>query len=164
MDVTVNKQITVLGIGCTLYADQGFGVSVIRALNKRYELPEHVLTVDGGLIGVGLTGIIARADHLIAVDAFCNGGSPGDIYRLEKNRILARLAGKHRVQHVEFLEALAHCQALDNPPRAVLLGIEPSDTTSLVCELTPELKPKIDEMIGCILDELDRLGATCRKK
>ena len=154
------KQITILGIGCTLYADQGFGVSVIQTLKDRYDFPEHVQPVDGGLLGVGLTGTIARADHLIAVDAFCNGGAPGDIYRLEEKQILERLSGKNHVQHVEFLEALAHCQALDDPPRAVLLGIEPSDTKSVVCELTPELNCKIDEMIGCILDELDRLGAT----
>lgn len=155
-----NKKITILGIGCTLYADQGFGVSVIQALKDRYEFPEHVQPVDGGLLGVGLTGTIARADHLIAVDAFCNGGSPGDIYRLEEQQIFERLTGKNQVQHVEFLEALAHCQALDDPPRTVLLGIEPSDTKSVVCELTPELQNKIDEMIGCILNELDRLGAT----
>lgn len=160
MDVTVNKQIIILGIGCTLYADQGFGVSVTQALKDRYEFPEHVLPVDGGLLGVGLTGTIARADHLIAVDAFCNGGSPGDIYRLEEKQILERLTGKNHVQHVEFLEALAHCQALDSPPQTVLLGIEPGDTKSVVCELTPELKNKIDEMIGCILKELDRLGVT----
>lgn len=155
-----NNNITILGIGCTLYADQGFGVHVIQTLKDRYDFPEHVLAVDGGLLGVGLTGTIARADHLIAVDAFCNGGSSGDIYRLEKEQILERLSGKNHVQHVEFLEALAHCQALDDPPQTVLLGIEPNDTTSVVCELTPELQNKIDEVIGCILNELDRLGAT----
>lgn len=155
-----NKQITILGIGCTLYADQGFGVSVIQALKDRYEFPEHVHLVDGGLIGVGLTGTIAQADRLIAVDAFCNGGSPGDIYRLEEQQIFERLTGKNHVQHVDFLEALAHCQALDNPPQTVLLGIEPGDTKSVVCELTPELNLKIDDMIGCILNELDRLGTT----
>jgi hydrogenase maturation protease len=155
-----NEQITILGIGCTLYADQGFGVSVIQALNERYEFPENVHPVDGGLIGVGLTGTIAQADHLIAVDAICNGGVPGDIYRLGKKQILERLTGKNHVQHVEFLEALAHCQALDDPPQTILLGIEPSDTKSVVCELTPELHNKIDEMIDCILKELDRLGVT----
>jgi hydrogenase maturation protease len=155
----IDKQITILGIGCTLYADQGFGVSVIRALKERYQFPSYIDPVDGGLLGVGLTGTIARADHLIAVDAFCNGGSPGDIYRLEGKQIFERLAGKHHVQHVEFLEALAHCQALDDPPQTVLLGIEPGDTKSLACELTPELESKIDEMIVCIAIELDRLGA-----
>ena len=77
------EQITILGVGCTLLADQGFGVGMIQSLNQRFEFPDHVHLVDGGLVGVGLTGIIAQADQLIVIDAIANGGRPGDIYRLE---------------------------------------------------------------------------------
>jgi len=159
-----SEQITILGIGCTLFADQGFGVSVIEALQARYEFPEQVALVDGGLVGVGMTGTVARADHLIAIDVICNGGQPGDIYRLAGPHILERLDGKNHIQHVEFLEALAHCQALDDPPDTVLLGIEPGDTQSVVCELSPELQGKLDEMIACILKELERLNVGYREK
>jgi hydrogenase maturation protease len=159
-----DKRITVLGIGCTLYADQGFGVGVIQVLKDRYCFPENVNLVDGGLLGVGLTGTIGQADQLIAIDAICNGGNPGDLYRLDQNAILKRLAGKHHVQHVEFLEALAHCQALDDPPQAVLLGIEPEDTRSVVCELTSKLQDKMDDMIAMVLEELDGLSVSYKKK
>lgn len=159
-----NEQIMILGIGCTLFADQGFGVSMIQALKERFEFPDRVRLVDGGLLGVGLLGTIAEPDHLIAIDAIRNNGRPGEIYRLAGRRILERLKVKNHVQHVEFLEALAHCQALDDSPQAVLLGIEPEDTKSAVCELTPVLKHKIDEMIACVLAELDRLGAKYCKK
>lgn len=158
-----NQRIIILGIGCTLYADQGFGVSVIQALQERFEFPENVEIVDGGLLGVGLTGTIGRADHLIAIDAICNGGKPADMYRLEGQQILERLAGKNHVQHVEFLEALAHCQALDTPLSTVLLGIEPEDTKSVVCELTPGLQNKVDDMIDKVLEELDRLSVSYKK-
>jgi hydrogenase maturation protease len=158
------KEITILGIGCTLLADQGFGVSAIQALTEEFEFPENVRLVDGGLIGVGLTGTIARADHLIVIDAIANNGDPGDIYRLEGRQILERLAGKNHVPQVEFLEALAHCQALDDPPQTVLLGIEPDDTRTLACELTPVLKARMDVMIARVLGELDRLGVEYRKR
>jgi len=158
------KQITILGIGCTLLADQGFGVSMIQALNQRFEFPGHVQLVDGGLVGVGLTGIIAQADHLIVIDAISNNGNPGDLYRLEGPMILERLTAKNHVQQVEFLEALAHCQALDDPPQTVLLGIEPDDTKTLVCELTPVLQEKMDAMTDLVLNELDRLAVNYRKK
>ena len=158
------KKITILGIGCTLLSDQGFGVSVVQALSERFEFQEQVQLVDGGLIGVGLTGTIAQADHLIVIDAIFNNGDPGDIYRLEGRRILDRLAGRNQVPQVEFLEALAHCQALDHPPQTVLLGIEPNDTQTLACELTPILRAKMDAMIARVLEELDRLGVKYRKK
>jgi hydrogenase maturation protease len=157
------ESIIILGIGCTLYADQGFGVSVIHTLQERFQFPAHVTLVDGGLLGVGLTGTIGQADHLVAIDAISNGGKPGDIYRLEGQAIFKRLSGKNHVQHVEFLEALAHCQALDNPPQAVLLGIEPQDTQSVVCKLTPVLQDKMDAMIECIIKEMDRLGVGYKK-
>ncbi len=153
------KRIVILGIGCTLYRDQGFGVHVVQALARRFDMPQNVELIDGGLIGVGLTGMVAGADHLIAVDAIPFNGRPGDICRLEGGRILERLAAKNQIQQVEFLEALAHCQALDHPPQAVLLGVEPEDTRSLACELTPVLEQRLDTMIACVLAELDRLGA-----
>ena len=159
-----HKQIMILGIGCTLFTDQGFGVSMIQILGQRYEFPRHVRLVDGGLLGVAMTGTIAEADYLIAIDAIRNNGSPGDFYRLEGDQILERLKGKHHVQHVEFLEALAHCQAFDDPPHAILLGIEPDDTKTVACELSPVLQGKTDEMIHRVLAELDRLAVRYAEK
>jgi hydrogenase maturation protease len=158
------KQITILGVGCTLLSDQGFGVNLIQALRQRFEFPPHVHLVDGGLVGVSLTGLIAQADHLIVIDAIANNGRPGDIYRLEGRQILERLTAKNHVQQVEFLEALAHCQALDNPPQTVLLAIEPDDTKTLACELTPLLQDKMEAMTALVLKELDRLTVTYRDK
>ena len=159
-----NRKVVILGIGCTLMADQGFGISVVQALAQKYWLPAGVQIVDGGLIGVGLTGMMAQADDLIVIDVMRNQGAPGDIYRLEGERIAQRLTAKNSVPQVEFLEALAHCQALDHPPATVLLAIEPEDTDTLVCELTPVLHARVGAMIQCILKELDRLGVDYRKK
>jgi hydrogenase maturation protease len=158
------ERIVILGIGCMLYADQGFGVHVVQAMAHRYDLPDHVQLVDGGLIGVSLTGLVAGASHLIAVDAIPLNGRPGEIYRLEGRQVLERLAVKNQIQQVEFLEALAHCQALDHPPKVVLLAVEPEDTRTLACELTPVLQQALDSMIARVLSELDRLGVDYHPK
>ncbi len=163
-DPVNTKQIIILGIGCTLLSDQGFGVRMIQILAERFEFPDHVHLIDGGLLGVGLTGTIAQADHLIVIDALSDNGSPGDIYRLEGRQILQRLAHRNHVQQVEFLEALAHCQALESSPQTVLLGIEPDDTKTLACELTPVLREKIDAVVTCVLEELDRLAVSYRNR
>ncbi|KJS28459.1 MAG: hypothetical protein VR64_24585 [Desulfatitalea sp. BRH_c12] len=157
-------RIVILGIGCTLYSDQGFGVSIVQALEHAYRFPPEVLLADGGLIGISLTGTIAQADHVIAVDAITFGGKPGDICRLEGTAILERLKVKNHVQQVDFLEALSHCQVLDHPPQAVLLGIQPQDNDTLACALTPLLQQRCDTMLARVLAELDRLGVAYDKK
>jgi hydrogenase maturation protease len=156
--------ITILGIGCTLLADQGFGVHIIQQLEHDFEFPDCVQLVDGGMIGVGLVGVLAQSRHVIAIDAIINGGRPGDIYRLQGREILERLKMKNPVQQVDFLEALAHCQALERPPEAVLIAVEPGQTEKLVCELTPEIQGRTDAVVAQVLEELSRLGVIARKK
>jgi hydrogenase maturation protease len=154
------ENITILGIGCTLMADQGFGVHVIQELDRRYQFPDHVQLVDGGLIGVGLVGVVAQSRHVIAVDAIRNGGRPGQIHRLQGREILERLTLKNQVLQVDFLEALAHCQALEHPPEAVLIAVEPADTDTLACALTPVVQDRVQAVAARVLDELARLGVT----
>jgi hydrogenase maturation protease len=153
-------KITILGIGCILLADQGFGVHIIQQLQQRFEFPDHVQLIDGGMIGVGLVGVMAQSRHVIAIDAIGNGGNPGQIYRLQGRHILERLKIKNHVQQVDFLEALAHCQALDRPPETVLIAIEPEETDKLSCELTPVVQSRTDTVVAQVLDELSGLGVT----
>lgn len=162
---TNTDPIVILGIGCTLFTDQGFGVNLVEILGERYTFPGNVHLVDGGLVGVGMVGVIAQAAHLIVVDAICNDGRPGDMYRLEGKQVLERLVCKNNVQQVEFLEALAHCQALDHPPgTVVLVGIEPENTKAVSCTLTPLLQAKTEEMVIRVLAELDALKVPYQPK
>ena len=77
------KHILILGIGNTLFSDEGFGVHVVERLQERYDFADNVSVVDGGVLGLGLMGIISQADHLIVVDAVRNKGRPGDFHRLD---------------------------------------------------------------------------------
>ena len=52
--------ITVLGIGNILLTDEGFGIRVVEKLQERYEFPDNVLLVDGGVLGINLLGDALR--------------------------------------------------------------------------------------------------------
>ncbi|MCP4746920.1 MAG: hydrogenase maturation protease [Desulfobacteraceae bacterium] len=158
------RKIMVIGIGCPLYCDQGFGVAVVQALQKQYIFPENVQLVDGGLVGIGLTGLIGQSDYIIAVDIITGNGKPGDLYRLEGTGIFQRFKVKNHIQQVEFLEAVAHCRALDDPAHVVLLGIEPNDTKTVTCELSPALQKRQIRVINMVLDEMEKLGVTYQKR
>jgi hydrogenase maturation protease len=156
--------VMILGIGCILYCDEGFGVRVVEKLQELYEFPDNVLLVDGGVLGVNLLGVISKPDRLIVVDAIRNKGKPGDIYRLEGDAIPERIRAKNSLHQVDFLEALTLCQALDKVPETVILGVEPSDIDTLSLELTPAVQARIDPMIDLVLDELTRCGVSWSKK
>jgi hydrogenase maturation protease len=150
--------VMVLGIGCTLYSDEGFGVRVVEKMQQEYDFPDSVLLVDGGVLGINLLGVISKPQRLIVVDAIRNKGNPGDLYRLEGDAIPARIRAKNSLHQVDFLEALTLCQALDHVPETVIIGVEPEDIDTMCVDLTPVTQAKLDDVIAMVLAELDRLG------
>ena len=152
--------IMVLGIGCILYSDEGFGVRVVEKMQMRYKFSEDVLLVDGGVLGINLLGVISKPDHLIVVDAIRNHGKPGDLYRLEGDQIPQRIRAKNSLHQVDFLEALTMCQALDKVPQSVIIGVEPEDIETQSLELTPTVQAQVDPVIDMVLAELGRLGVS----
>jgi hydrogenase maturation protease len=163
-DEIYDVDVMVLGIGCTLYSDEGFGVRVVEKMQREYEFSDNVLLVDGGVLGINLLGVISKPDHLIVVDAIRNKGKPGDLYRLAGDAIPERIRAKNSLHQVDFLEALTLCRALDNVPETVILGVEPADIETLSTELTPATQSKVDAIIKRVLDEVVRLGGTYREK
>jgi hydrogenase maturation protease len=158
------SDVMILGIGCSLYSDEGFGVRVVEKMEREYEFPENVLLVDGGVLGINLLGVISKPKHLIVVDAIRNKGKPGDVYRLEGDAIPERIRAKNSLHQIDFLEALTLCQALDHVPATVIIGVEPEDIETMCVDLTPTIQAKIHDVIAMILAELDRLGISYAKK
>ncbi|UCF57402.1 MAG: HyaD/HybD family hydrogenase maturation endopeptidase [Deltaproteobacteria bacterium] len=158
------KNITVLGVGNILFADEGVGIRVIERLQERYDFPENVSIIDGGTLGLRLLGVISEADYLIVVDAVKNKKEPGSLYRLEGEEVPKRILAKNSLHQVDFLETLAACQVLDKVPETVILGVEPQDIETPSIELTPTIQAKVDTLIQMVLKELDRLGVSYHSK
>ncbi|MGB5985197.1 MAG: HyaD/HybD family hydrogenase maturation endopeptidase [Desulfobacterales bacterium] len=159
-----NPKIMVLGIGCTLLRDEGFGVQVVHELDRQYQFPAHVTLMDGGVLGVNLLGYIANSDHLIVVDAIRQRGAPGDLYRLTGDEVPQRIRAKNSVHQVDFLEALTLCQAIDKVPKTVIVGVEPEDIDTCSIELTPTLEARKADVIAMVLKELKALDVSYSPK
>jgi hydrogenase maturation protease len=162
-DEIYGVDVMVLGVGCILYGDEGFGVRVVEKMEREYEFPQEVLLVDGGVLGIHLLGVISRPNHLIVVDAIRNKGQPGDLYRLEGDAIPERIRAKNSLHQLDFLEALTLCQALDHVPETVIIGVEPEDIHTQSLDLTPAIQAKVDPVIKMVLAELERLGVSYKK-
>ncbi len=152
------RQITVLGLGNVLLADEGFGVKVVLKMDRYYRFPENVSLIDGNVLGLNLLGVVSEADHLIVVDAIKNKGEPGTLYRLAGDQIPQRIRAKNSLHQVDFLETLTLAQALGDVPETVIVGVEPKDIVSVREKLTPEIKARMNPCIDMVLAELDRLG------
>ena len=159
-----NPRITVLGVGNILLSDEGVGVRVVEALCRRFDFADHVRVLDGGVLGVRLMGIISETDILIVVDAVCNRGEPGDLYRLADHEVPRRVLAKQSMHQMDLPEVLALCKAIDHDPLVVVLGVEPEDISTISDQLTPTISERKEDLIRMVLKELDRLGAAYRSK
>jgi hydrogenase maturation protease len=79
--VTSKPQKTlVLGLGNVLMGDEGVGVHVVRALEKR-SLPDYVECFDGGTGGFILLEPLQKAERIILIDAAADDNLPGSVTR-----------------------------------------------------------------------------------
>ena len=75
-----NRKTLVLGLGNVIMGDEGVGVHVVRALEKR-TLPAGVECLDGGTGGFILLEPLQNADQIILIDAAADGNPPGTVTR-----------------------------------------------------------------------------------
>lgn len=154
-----SPNIMILGVGCSLLTDEGFGIHVINELHRRYAFGENISVMDGGVLGMHLLGVISEVDELIVVDVIRNDGEPGALYRIDHDDIPDRVRAKNSLHQIDFLEAMTLCRhGLGKAPHTVILGVEPQDITSFTVELTPVIQNRMEEMIDLVLKEVKSIG------
>jgi hydrogenase maturation protease len=74
------REVLALGIGNLLWADEGFGVRAVEALNAAYAFPApEVLLLDGGTLGLGLLDHVESSRRVLVFDAIDFGLTPGSL-------------------------------------------------------------------------------------
>ncbi len=151
--------ILILGLGNILLRDEGLGVRAVERLAATYDLPENVEVLDGGTLGLDLLPRLDGVDALLLVDAVRAGRPPGTLVRLEGDSIQAALGVKMSVHQVGLQELLAVSAFQGSqPPRVVLLGLEP-DAIEWGLELTPPIAAGIAALMEATVQELHIWGA-----
>lgn len=148
-----DEWILVLGIGNILWADEGFGVRVIEALDERYELPAHVSVLDGGTQGLYLLPYLEDAAGVIIVDAIDYGLPPATLRLLQDDEVPAVL-GAHKVSlhQTGFQEILALLRLRERAPRRLLLvGVQPERLDDYGGGLTPAVAAQVEPALDAVL-------------
>jgi hydrogenase maturation protease len=122
-------RILVLGIGNTLFTDEGVGVHVVRALAPAFAGCDDVTLVDGGTLSFTLAGAIEDADALVVVDAANIRAEPG-AWTLMRDDDMDRFLMHNRkstVHEVGLTDLRAIAMLAGHwPKRRALLAIQPA--------------------------------------
>ncbi len=157
--------IVVLGIGNVLWADEGFGVRCVEALQQRWEFPDEggpgVQLIDGGTQGLYLVQHVQAADCLLIFDAIDYGLEPGTLKCIANDDVPRFMGAKKMSLHqTGFQEVLMLAQLTGHYPREVLLvGCQPEELEDYGGSLRPSVRRAMEDALALGLDTLRRWGA-----
>jgi hydrogenase maturation protease len=155
------ETIVVLGIGNLLWADEGFGVRCIEALQQRYEFAPHVQLIDGGTQGLYLIQHVQQAASLLIFDAIDYDLPPGTL-KLVRGDDVPRFMGakKMSLHQTGFQEVLTLAQFTGSFPQEILLiGCQPEELEDYGGSLRPSIKVALEDALALGIDELRQWGA-----
>ena len=160
MPVTA-QMITVLGIGNVLWADEGFGVRCVEALQQRWCFAPQVQLIDGGTQGLYLIQHVQAAAKLLIFDAIDYGLEPGTL-KLVENDEVPRFMGarKMSLHQTGFQEVLMLAQLTGRFPQQVLLvGCQPEQLDDYGGSLRPVVRTALEDALALGVDTLRRWDA-----
>ena len=121
------REVLVLGIGNMLWADEGFGVRAVEALNAAYVFPAlQVLLLDGGTLGLNLLEYVEAARRVLVFDAVDFGLAPGTLKVLRDAEVPRWGARKMSPHQNGFNDVLALAQLHGRTPDTIVaIGVQP---------------------------------------
>ena len=148
------NQITILGIGNTLYTDEGLGVHALSPLEDIYGSDEQVEIVDGSTDGMSLLGPVEDTDYLIVIDAINAGKEGGSIIELHGDDIPAYFGVKMSIHQLGFQEVLLASKLRDKYPKhIVMIGMQPT-SLELGIELSETNKTQLPELVNLVQQQV----------
>jgi hydrogenase maturation protease len=159
-----DTRIVVLGIGNLLWADEGFGVRCVEALQRRWVFAPQVELIDGGTQGLYLLPQVQAATHLLIFDAIDYGLAPGTLKAIEGDAVPRFLGAKKMSLHqTGFQEVLMLAQLTGWAPRALLLlGCQPEELEDYGGSLRPKVKLALEDALALAVNRLRAWGAMPR--
>ena len=150
--------VLILGVGNLLLTDEGVGVHTVNALLRDYKMPDGVEIVDGGTSGIQLLTFIAKADHLIILDAVKTGQAPGSIIRLDGEEVPTFFRTKVSPHQFGLSDVLAAARLTGEQPNNItLFGVEPV-SMELGMALSEKVASQVARLVELVVVELEKLG------
>jgi len=165
-DEPAGRRVKVLGVGNLLWADEGFGIRCVEALDQAWEFPPEVELLDGGTLGLALIPLLQDATHVLLFDAVDCGREPGtlvvarddDVPRyMNRDKMSLHQAGMNDV--LASLEMLGH-----RPSAFTLVGVQPVELADYGGSLTAPVRALMPQALEFGLAELAAWGVAGRPR
>jgi hydrogenase maturation protease len=151
-----NKKITILGIGNTLFSDEGVGIHLLPILEEALKDYENIEIIEGLTDGMKLLGPVEDAENLIIIDAINAGKEGGTIIALEGDEIPAYFGIKMSIHQLGFQEVLLAAKMRERyPEQIVMFGMQPS-SLQMGIELTEKNQEKLGDLAQVVMDQVNR--------
>lgn len=156
-------RLLVLGIGNILWADEGFGVRCVEALNAAYRFGDDVTVLDGGTQGLYLLPFLEEARYLIVFDAVDYGKPPGEMVIAKDDEVPRFMGVKKMSLHQTGFQEVIACAALGDklPESMMLIGVQPEQLEDFGGSLRDIVKQQIPRALEIALLQIRQWGYTC---
>ncbi len=154
--ILAGKKINIIGIGNTLYTDEGVGVHILPYLEEALAGFDNVEIIDGATDAMRLLEPVEEADYLIIVDAVNAGKPGGELITLRQEEIPKYYGVKMSVHQIGFQEVLLAADLRGRLPKEmVMFGVQPA-SLELNVGLSETVKEKIPELTASVVEQVQK--------
>nr|WP_248679673.1 HyaD/HybD family hydrogenase maturation endopeptidase [Sinimarinibacterium sp. CAU 1509] len=161
----MSHSILILGIGNLLWADEGFGVRCVEALDAGWSFDDDVCLLDGGTQGLYLLPYVEQARKMLVFDAIDWGLPPGTLQLIEGAEVPRFMGAKKMSLHqTGFQEVLACAELLGRCPELALVGVQPVELDDYGGSLREPVRAQIAPALELALQRLAVWGVQGRPR
>lgn len=156
MNRQIDQKITILGIGNTLFSDEGVGIHLLPLLEEALKNYDNIEIIEGLTDGMKLLGPVEDAENLIIIDAINAGKEPGTIITLVGDEIPAYFGIKMSIHQLGFQEVLLAAKLRERyPKQIVMFGMQPT-SLQMGIVLTETNQNKLGELAETVINQVKR--------
>ena len=144
----------VIGVGNTLFKDDGIGVYTALYLKKNYTFSPRLDIIDGGTLGLNLINYLQEYDQVIILDTLSLNEQAGEVFRVPAAEFFGlgdQRSTAHEVEVIQMIEAGMLHGAKAN---VVVMGIIPEDISTINIGLSKTMKVHFQKYLDLVLDEI----------
>jgi hydrogenase maturation protease len=153
----------VIGIGNTLFKDDGIGVYTALYLKHNYTFSPELDIVDGGTLGLNLLEYLQNYDRVIILDTLSIQDKPGTLYRVPAEEFQGLGDSRSTAHEVEVIQMLEAGELYGLTSSVMILGIVPEDVESVSIGLSQSVQRHFNDYLQLLLREINAWGIESRQ-